>query len=463
MTMAPAVEGDDVNDDGTAAAPHRVQLCFVLMPFGVKRDAAGREIDFDRVYETVIRPAVEAADLECMRADEERLGGMIHTAMFERLLLCRFAVADLTLANPNVFYELGIRHVARRFSTVLLCAKDTRLPFDARPLRVLRYGLDDAGQPRSATQDRDAVRDALQAARSHRAVDSPLFQLVTALQPLDLSGLDAETFRDQERYRAEQRRRVRQARSDGIAALESVQEGLGGPADIDETVLVDLLLAYRSARGFGQMIRLVEAMPHDLAGLTAVQEQYALALNRQARGDEAEQILERLIAERGPSSESYGLLGRIHKDRWEAAQAHGPPPLAKALLDKAITAYRSGFDVDPRDYYPGVNAVELMYLRDPSDPELAELRTVVRFSAELSARRRTDYWTCATLLVLAVLDGDVDTGQQWLGAALAAGPDAMSAQSTADSLSRLARARQRQGEQVDWVCEAETMLRTVAG
>ena len=70
-------------------------LCFVLMPFGQKPDADGRTIDFDAVYEEFIKPAIEAADLESIRADEEVVGGIIHKPMFERLLLCEFAVADL--------------------------------------------------------------------------------------------------------------------------------------------------------------------------------------------------------------------------------------------------------------------------------------------------------------------------------------------------------------------------------
>ena len=88
-------------------------LCFVLMPFGVKKDpSGGPDIDFDRIYEDAIRPGIEAAGMEPIRADEERTGGIIHQAMFERLLLCDFAVADMTTANANVFYELGVRHAA---------------------------------------------------------------------------------------------------------------------------------------------------------------------------------------------------------------------------------------------------------------------------------------------------------------------------------------------------------------
>jgi hypothetical protein len=52
---------------------------------------------------------VEQAGLEPIRADEEKIGGTIHKPMFERLMLCHYAVADITGANPNVFYELGIQ------------------------------------------------------------------------------------------------------------------------------------------------------------------------------------------------------------------------------------------------------------------------------------------------------------------------------------------------------------------
>ncbi|MDT7580656.1 MAG: hypothetical protein QOK35_1920, partial [Pseudonocardiales bacterium] len=95
-------------------------LCFVLMPFGTKDDPALGKVHFDAVHEEIIRPAVEDAGMECVRADEERVGGIIHRPMFERLLLCDYAVADLSLANANVYYELGIRHATRPWSTVLL-------------------------------------------------------------------------------------------------------------------------------------------------------------------------------------------------------------------------------------------------------------------------------------------------------------------------------------------------------
>src|SRR4029077_6839859 len=57
------------------------------------------------------------AGLLPVRADEEQSGGIIHKPMFERLILCEIAVADLTTANANVFYELGVRHAVKPATT----------------------------------------------------------------------------------------------------------------------------------------------------------------------------------------------------------------------------------------------------------------------------------------------------------------------------------------------------------
>src|ERR671933_2284190 len=97
-------------------------LCFVLMPFGQKPADGGAVIDFDAVYRELIMPAIEQADMQPLRADEEMTGGIIHGPMFERLILCEYAVADLTTLNANVFYELGVRHALRPFSTVSIFA-----------------------------------------------------------------------------------------------------------------------------------------------------------------------------------------------------------------------------------------------------------------------------------------------------------------------------------------------------
>ena len=161
----------------TSTPPGLRPLCFVLMPFGRKPSPTPPpiEIDFDAVYQTLIVPAIEQAAMTPLCADAEMIGGLIHRPMYERLLICDFAIADLTTANANVFYELGIRHAVRPWSTVLLFAEGTRLPFDVAPLRGLRYGLTETGLPRDVSPTIVSLAASLAEARK-AAYDSPLFQ-----------------------------------------------------------------------------------------------------------------------------------------------------------------------------------------------------------------------------------------------------------------------------------------------
>src|SRR5207247_2618522 len=172
------------------------------MPFGTKADGQGGSVDFDAVYEDLLAPAIREAKLEPLRADQELVGGLIHKPMFERLILSDYAVADLTTANANVFYELGVRHAVRPYSTVLVSADVRRTPFDLAPDRVLPYALDGTGRPANVAADHSALLTALRAARDSKT-DSPVFQLVDDLPTPQIDRLKTDVFRDQAAYSAE--------------------------------------------------------------------------------------------------------------------------------------------------------------------------------------------------------------------------------------------------------------------
>ena len=78
------------------------------MPFGVKTfgDGSGRTYDFDKVYRVIIKRAIRQAGMEQIRADEGVGSKIIHTEMFKYLRDQPVVLADLSLNNPNVFYEL---------------------------------------------------------------------------------------------------------------------------------------------------------------------------------------------------------------------------------------------------------------------------------------------------------------------------------------------------------------------
>ena len=439
----------------------RLPLCFMLMPFGSKRDATGIDIDFDVIYRTILRPAIEDARLQCIRADEERVGGVIHKPMFERLVLCDYAVADLTTANANVYYELGVRHAVRPFTTVLVFAEGVRLPFDLGPLRGLAYHLDEQGRPATPEEDRRRLTESLVATTQQASpiADSPIFSLLDGMKAPDISRLKTDVFRDEVEYSAARKEELRKARDLGRDAVDAVLHDLGDLRNVEVGVVVDLLLSFRAVEAYADMVNLVEQhMGPTMQGVTLVREQYAVALNRAGRSDDAERVLLDLIRERGPSSESYGLLGRVYKDRWEAAARNGKEALARGLLRKAIDAYTKGFEADWRDAYPGINAVELMELQDPPDPRRLDLLPVVRYAAERRLAGTPDYWDHATVLELAVLQLDEPGARQALEQALVAVREPWEAKSTLESLQRLRVAAEGRRTYEQWMLDVEREL-----
>jgi hypothetical protein len=441
-------------------------LCFVLMPFGRKPAPGGAMIDFDAVYAEMIAPAVTRSGLEPIRADEELAGGIIHKPMFERLILCDFAVADLTTANANVFYELGVRHAVKSASTALIYAEGAgALPFDVGLLRGMPYKLGADGKPSNATEAGAALTVRLRAARE-RATDSPVFQLVEGFP--DIQRLKTDVFRERVNYSKRMKDRLAIARKKGLKELQAIEAEVsaedGSLADVEAGVVIDLFLSYRAVKAWDEMIALVGKMSAPLGATVMVQEQLGLALNRAKSDEEAEKVLKALITERGPSSETCGILGRVYKDRWEAALKAGEPKLASGLLTKAINAYLQGFESDWRDAYPGINAVTLMELKEPPDPRRETLLPVVRYAVQRRiAAGRPDYWDYATLLEIAVLQRDEEGADAALNAALAEVREPFEAETTLRNLRLILDAQRRRGEAPAWSGEIERELGRKAG
>ncbi|HUI33964.1 MAG TPA: TRAFs-binding domain-containing protein [Stellaceae bacterium] len=445
-------------------------LCFVLMPFGQKRHELGHIIDFDAVYKDMIAPAIAAANLEPIRADEERVGGAIHKPMFERLLLCEYAVADLTGANPNVYYELGVRHARRPHSTVLLFCEGTKLPFDIALLRGMFYSVDETGAPSAEAKSLTtaAITEQLKEMRGNPHDDSPVYQLIGDLSRDYVGHESTDIFRKQAEYAREVKAKLAAARDKSDGALAAIDEIAAKPEmrllnEVETGVIIDLMLSYRAVGAWDKIIELYGRMPRPLQLTTMVQEQFAMALNRAGRGDEAERVLANLIKERGPSSETNGILGRIYKDRWDAARKANERFRAAGELNKAVDAYMAGFEADWRDPYPGINAVTLMEMQDKPDPRQKDILPVVRYAALRRAQRPTaDYWDQATMLELAVLADDQDDAFTWTGNAVAAVREGWEAETTKRNLALIRQRREARGEDAAWIAEVENELQKAA-
>lgn len=199
-------------------------LLFITTPFGVKEEPGGaRVVDFDRIHLECLEPAAEAAEVESIRADEEAVGGIIHKAMYERLLLAEIVVADLTFANANVFYELGIRHAARPRSTILIYAKLGQLPFDVAPIRAIPYEVGPEGEVSDPDALRSAIAERLEVAKNGEGADSPLFQLLSDYPGVTLPHETTEAFRERARWVSELTVRANEAtRAEPDAAREEL-------------------------------------------------------------------------------------------------------------------------------------------------------------------------------------------------------------------------------------------------
>ncbi|MGR6963954.1 TRAFs-binding domain-containing protein [Geodermatophilus sp. URMC 61] len=455
-------------------------LCFVLMPFGRKPDpAGGAPINFDAVYQRALQPGIEDAGMTPIRADEEKLGGIIHQAMYERLLLCDFAVADLTTANPNVLYELGIRHAARPRTTLTVYAAQKPLPFDVALLRTQRYQLTATNRLTEKSAERLRARTAehltelRELARREEVTDSPLFQLISAWRPQQMPAEAAGSFRGQIRVgealkgRLEVVRRMagsEDGKEEARTALHAVHASVRGSDTEDLGVWTDLVLAYRALEDWSAMIEVYDEMPQHLRRQPAVRQLVAFAHNRlaedpgtphrQERRATALSLLDELEREWGPSSETHGLRGRVYKAQWVETAAAGDETRAVALLEKAVDQYVRGFEADWRDYYPGVNAVTLLdVLGTPESlARKNDLLPVVRFAVEQRARTEAaDYWVSATRLELAVLHDDPEAAERALAQCRSQAPERWQRRTTADNLRLIGRARAARGVDVTWL------------
>ncbi len=294
-------------------------------------------------------------------------------------------------------------------------------------------------------------------ASQHEKTDSPIFQLLEDYPNIQREKTDV--FRERVHFAQKVKEDLARARESGKEAVVAVERSLGPFANQEAGVLIDLLLSYRAVKAWEEMIALVEQIPKPVADTVLVQEQYAFALNRAGRGQDAERALRAVLEKKGPSSETLGLLGRVYKDRWEAKAKQGDRHFAEGLLNQAIEAYVPGFEADWRDAYPGIDATSLMEVKQPPDPRRKELIGVVKYAAQRRvASGKPDYWDYATLLEAAVLDCDEDAAWDALQRALPMIREPWEPESTARNLRLIREAREFRNESIAWATEIENAL-----
>jgi tetratricopeptide (TPR) repeat protein len=407
---------------------------FVAMPFGVKPGPDDQLIDFNRVYAEYIAPALTAAGLEVVRADEEQRAGDIRTDMFQELLIADLVVADLTLPNPNVWYELGVRHALRARGVVIVCGGRVTTAFDLYTDRKLRYSIKDGG-PDPLTLDSDIRRltEMVKATMEswHGRKVSPVYQLLPNLQEPDWKSLRIGDVREFWEQHDAWEDRVELARKAGHIGDVLVLADEAPVAAFRADAWIKAGEALRKAGRFNfsleQLERGLDIDPGNLKGLR----EKGICLQRLAcvgspghSLDRAREHYRNVLEVYPTDPETWALLGRVDKDAWISAwrrpgstpeQMKDDAAYEDALLRNAIESYAKGFRRSPSHYYSGINALTLMHLHrhltndTRYDTEMAAMAGAVRFAAQCETDERELYWSKATLGDLEVLVGVTET------------------------------------------------------
>ena len=346
---------------------------FVIMPYGPKTGPDGVPIDFDAVYEKLLVPAIQSAGLTPFRADADRRGGSIHLDMFQSLLLSEFVVADLTLDNPNVWYEIGVRHALRAGGTVLTYALRDRLPFDIAGQRMERYTLEDGrlkSDPRKLKCEQERLTEAIVAtlAAGRGRPSSPVYQQLRNLVEPDWKQLKVgddmnQHWQELDAWQSRVDIARRQQRPGDILLLADET-----PNSILEfealRIAAEALLSLNRPTYALEILERARRLDPD--NLVARRLEGA-ALGRMCRYAEAKELLRRL-SEQSEDGETLGLLAQTWKDEWaqlwEAHSLRKRDPLAAArntatTLQKAVEAYMHAFRAAPTEYHLGINALTL--------------------------------------------------------------------------------------------------------
>ena len=420
-----------VRDD---SKPH----AFIVMPFGKKADRDGTIIDFDLIYNNLIKPAVIEADFEPTRADEEYASGDILTDMFQELLLADLVVADMSIDNANVFYEIGVRHALRRRGVVHIQAGRTQMPFDVFNVRTIQYqsiDAEDTGYGEQLRKDKaNLSRAIVNTWKSDLdAIHSPVFNLLNGLQEPDRTQLATPLATGFWREQTEWEERIDIAqREKSVGDILLLTEEINNPLIKEDALL-------RSGMALDELGRKKLALKEFRKGLVMnprnrlLKTEVARLQSQLGRVDAAIVRLERMLIEKPEDTRAIRTLGRIYSDLWRERWKDVEPTerrknafTAYHWLIKSINTYMNGFYSNLNEFEPGLKALiltELLadlaeeYDDDACDPDIGllceqkiNLSSAVRVALDAAMHRDSnDYWVHAGLAVWHLLNNRSDT------------------------------------------------------
>jgi hypothetical protein len=427
---------------------------FVVMPFGIKEaqsaiPATGNtpekpavNISFDEVYDLLIKPALTKAGCHPFRADKEPGAGDIRTDMYFELVTADVILADISILNANVFYELGVRHGVAPHGVLMIHGGWSRRPFDIAPDRTFDYDgklfavekeqRDQSWQNRlDAEVERMAIvlRGALEV--ESETIGSPVYKELAGLVPADWSNIQTARAKYFGEVFAEWKARVEVAKLNGwpgdilTLADDAPTRFHRGALLWEAAVALNSIMLFAVARSVLEELLSLEPK-HRKAQILM-----GLVLGRLGQTSEAKVYMGGVAKHYADDTEAHGILGGVYKDLWRLEwkdletleerqeQAIAASNYIVAAIHSYELAARKHFD-----YYNGINVVSLLKLLEhlknttgdePVDcaiSDLDDLISVVRFAARNAVDRaaleggQDGVWAAAALAELELVAGD---------------------------------------------------------
>ena len=369
--------------------------CFVVMGFGVKTDyATGRKLDLDKSYRLLIKPVVEEREILCVRADEIRHSGAIDVPMYQELLTADLVIADLSTANCNALYELGIRHALRPWTTIVISENKLPYPFDLNHILITAYShLGDAIDYDEVLRFRKLLGETLDAVLTDQKPDSPVYTFLQKLTPPSMGSRAAEAVAQAGKALA----RAGEAIADAGSATQPSDPGPNdrtlatliaqGERAISESRFSDaktifslaVQLCHGSSEKTDSTVHTIHADPYLIQRLAlstykAKQPDEISALN-----DALSLLTSKLNLSESNDPETVGLGGAIEKRLFDRGQG-------AEHLHRAIGFYSRGYYLR-NDRYNGINLAYVYNVRMDSPLDATREEQIADFVSANRIRR----------------------------------------------------------------------------
>lgn len=331
------------------------KICFVIMGYGKKTDPTlGKTFDLDVTYNTIIKPSVANAGYTCIRGDEVLESGIIDKSMYALLIHSDLVIADITTFNPNAIYELGIRHAARPYSTIVMKEKDGNIPFDINHNKTFTYSHmgEDIGSKEAERCVKHLTNLILEVDKSQET-DSPLFHHIRGVKPYSLPEDEyiqvIKELADKEKsiFALTEKAKYEMNKSN-FKEAKKFWKKLVDKVENDTYFVQQLALCTYKDKTIRPNVALVDA----------------LGIIKQLEPDDRNTI----------DPETLGITGAIYKRLWENNNE------AIEYLDRAIEYYKRGFTIN-QDYYTGENFALCLNLK-ASITENSDEKIYLKYSAK---------------------------------------------------------------------------------